>query len=95
MNYKESKKFVKCYKVSDKATIPTRATDGSAGLDLYCVSDVYIPPNGMGGKTTKVSHDIRFEFPDQKCYGRIAARSGLAANHSLIVLGGVVDNDYW
>ena len=43
----------------------------------------------------QVSHDIRFEFPDQKCYGRIAARSGLAANHSLIVLGGVVDNDYW
>ena len=90
-----SKKSIKCFKLSNKATCPTRSTDGSAGLDLYTVSDVTIPPNGNGGKPTLVFHDLRFKFPDSSCYGRIAARSGLAAHNSLIVGGGVIDEDFW
>ena len=84
-----------CYLTSKNASIPTKATDGSAGWDLYCVSDICIPPNGNGGKATEVPHDIKLEFPDSKCYGRIASRSSLTKNHNIIVGCGVVDNDYW
>ena len=82
-------------KIHDWCNIFIISILGSAGLDLYCVSDIYLPPNGNGGKPTVVPHDLRLEFPDPECYGRIAARSSLAKNHNIIVACGVVDNDYW
>ena len=36
---------------------------------------------------------ISIVIPDN-CYGRIAGRSGLASKNSIIIGGGVVDNDY-
>ena len=76
-------------KIHEKARQPLHVTDNAAGLDLYCTS-----------ATTKLkSNEIR-KFPTgltvvlpKGCYGRIATKSSLAIK-GLVVLGGVIDNDY-
>lgn len=40
-----------------------------------------------------VSTDISIELP-RETYGRLASRSGLAANHGIHVTGGVIDDDF-
>lgn len=76
-------------RLSDRATVPSKGTDGAAGYDLYSAVDAVIPAKG---KTT-VKLDIAVELP-KGCYGRIAPRSGLAVKHFLDVGAGVVDRDY-
>jgi dUTP pyrophosphatase len=76
-------------KVTPTAQMPTRATDGSAGFDIYSVSRVTI----AGGDRAMVPTGIIAAIP-QGIYGRIAPRSSLAINHGLITSGGVIDNDY-
>ena len=71
------------------ATIPTRSTPGSAGLDLYSTHSVVIPPHSRG----IIQTGIRVQIPDGY-YGRIAPRSGLAFVYGLQILGGVCDSDY-
>lgn len=76
-------------KLSDNATLPTRATDGSAGYDLYAAVDEIIAPS-----TRKlVRTDIAITAP-AGCYARVAPRSGLALKHGIMVGAGVVDRDY-
>ena len=76
-------------KLSENATAPTRASEFSAGLDLYSAGDFEIKPND----SCLISTDLSIAVPCN-CYGRIAPRSGLALKHSLNVFGGVVDCDY-
>lgn len=76
-------------KLSDNATVPTRASEFSAGLDLYSANDFMIMPNA----SCLVSTDISIAVPSN-CYGRVAPRSGLALKHSINVLAGVIDCDY-
>lgn len=71
------------------AVLPTRASEGSVGYDLYAVEDVTIPSLQFG----KVKTGIAVAVPDGY-YARIAPRSGLAVRHGLDVLAGVVDPDY-
>jgi dUTP pyrophosphatase len=75
--------------VSPHATVPTRSTPGSAGYDLSACEDVVIQP----GERATVNVGLKFAFP-RHCYVRIAARSGLAVNHGISVLAGVVDSDF-
>lgn len=75
--------------LSNKARVPTKATPGSVGYDLYSAESVKIEP----GTCAKISTDLTLTFPPN-CYGRIADRSGIATNFHLHVLGGVVDPDY-
>jgi dUTP pyrophosphatase len=72
-----------------EARVPTKATPGSAGFDLYSAEDVVISP----GNRAKVNVGIRIAVPEG-CYGRIAPRSGLAYKHFIDVGAGVIDSDY-
>ena len=79
-------KFVKLF---SGAFEPMRATIGSAGLDLASVEKVVLEP--LERKT--VHTGLKVELP-QGTYGRLASRSGLAFNHGIIVIGGVIDFDF-
>jgi dUTP pyrophosphatase len=72
-----------------EARVPTKATPGSAGFDLYSVEDVVI----LSGDRARVSTGLRIALPEG-CYGRIAPRSGLALKYFIDVGAGVIDPDY-
>ena len=76
-------------KISDGAFVPTQATLGSAGYDLYSAYDYVVEPQ----RNCLVMTDIKMEIP-QGYYGRIAERSGLSLNRQIKVGGGVIDSDY-
>ena len=66
-----------------------RATNGSAGADLVCLEAFTLGP----GERKLVPTGLIVEIPPG-WYGRVAPRSGLAANHGVDVLAGVIDPDY-
>ena len=74
--------------MNDDGIIPTRASKGSAGLDLYSSVDVNIDTNSR----TKINTGIRVSFPENT-YGSIRDKSSLAAK-VVLTLGGVIDSDY-
>jgi dUTP pyrophosphatase len=76
--------------VHQNAKLPTRATRGSAGFDLYAAESVVLPARSTG----LVETGLRVRQIPRGCYGRLAARSGLAYRHDLVVGAGVVDWDY-
>lgn len=86
------KLFIK--KMRDGATLPTRATDGSAGLDLYACIDapVKIEPH----KCVQIPSGIAVALPDKNCAAFVFARSGLARKHGIAPVNavGVIDSDY-
>ena len=80
-------------KVNDKAIIPTRGSEYSAGMDLYaCIdSPIVILPH----QTVKVGTGIAMELPEG-FFGAIFARSGLATKNGLRPANcvGCCDSDY-
>ncbi|XP_048337939.1 deoxyuridine 5'-triphosphate nucleotidohydrolase, mitochondrial [Sphaerodactylus townsendi] len=76
-------------KLSENAVAPSRGSSRAAGYDLYSAYDCEIPPLGKA----VVKTDIQISVPSG-CYGRVAPRSGLAANHFIDVGAGVIDEDY-
>ena len=74
--------------INDDAIIPTRASKGSACLDLYSNIDVDIDINSI----KKVNTGICVFLPENT-YGSIRDKSSLAAK-GILTLGGVIDNDY-
>lgn len=80
-------------KLNENAIIPTRGSEGAAGMDLYaCTSSpiVIMPHN-----TVKVGTGIAVELP-HGYFGAIFARSGLATKNGLRPANavGVCDEDY-
>lgn len=75
--------------LDDRAVLPTRGSAFSAGLDIYSIEDFVIGPRERAIARTGLAVAIPPGF-----YGRVAPRSGLAANHGLDVLAGVIDADY-
>lgn len=71
--------------------LPSRATPGSAGLDLRSARDIIIP---SGGRAT-VPTGFAVELPNGT-EGQIRPRSGWAAKDGLTVLNspGTIDSDY-
>ena len=93
------KKFIKSNKrkqiiimeivlMNDNAIIPTRASKGSAGLDLYSSIDIDIE----AGSIKKVNTGICMSLPENS-YRSIRDQSSLASK-GLLTLGGVIDKDY-
>lgn len=80
---------LKIKKLSENATIPTKATAGSAGYDLYTAGDIMIEP----GDIRMVRTDIAIECPPHS-YGRVAPKSGLTVKRQLDIRAGVIDSDY-
>jgi len=76
-------------KLDDRATLPTRGSVLSAGLDLCSIEDLTIEPKQRQLARTGLAVAIPEGY-----YGRIAPRSGLALRTGLDVLSGVIDADY-
>ena len=76
-------------KTSPKAMLPTRATNLSAGLDLYALETTVVHSEDNGLLRTGICVKV-----PPGTYGRIASRSGLSLNQHIQVGGGVSDEDY-
>lgn len=78
-------------RLSETATLPTRATEGDAGLDLYASEPEVI----RRGQVTAVSTGIAIEIP-YGYVGLVHPRSGLAAKHGITVVNapGTIDAGY-
>lgn len=81
------------------AKIPSKASEGSAGFDLYATEEVIVPSSRMtsGGRLEMgqavVSTGIAVELP-QGTVGRLASRSGLSVRFGIEVAAGWIDSDY-
>ncbi len=75
-------------RLTSSAQIPKRATQYSAGYDLYADEDVSVSDGNHCVRT-----GVAVRLPPGT-YGRIAIRSGLAKNQHLNVSAGVIDRDY-
>ena len=85
---------LKIKKVRENAKIPTRATSGSAGMDLYACIDE--PITLKKGDKAVIPTGIAIGLDDPHYAAFIYARSGLAIKHGIGLLNsvGVIDSDY-
>lgn len=85
---------LKIKKLKPNAKIPMRATDGSAGMDLYACIDE--PVTLAPGELVVVPTGIAIELPDNGCAAFLYARSGLGVKHGICLSNGVgvIDSDY-
>lgn len=85
---------LKIKKVRENAKIPTRATTGSAGMDLYaCIPE---PITLKKGDKAVIPTGIAIGIDDPHYAAFVYARSGLAIKHGIGLLNsvGVIDSDY-
>jgi dUTP pyrophosphatase len=81
--------IVKFKKLYPDSKIPTYATKGDAGMDMYAYETVTINP----GEVAKVRSGISMEIPEG-FVGLIWDKSGLSMNHKIKSLGGVIDSGF-
>ena len=85
---------VKIKKLRENAVIPKRATEGSAGADLYaCIDEpVELAPGGL----VRIPAGIAIELENNGLAAFLFARSGLGVKHGITLANsvGVVDSDY-
>jgi len=74
---------------SEDGKIPQRATDGSAGHDIFSPIACIIPPHST--ITIDLCIAIR---PPLGCYTRTSCRSSLATEHNIMCPADVIDPDY-
>ena len=86
MNYE-----VKIKRIHEDAQIPLQANPGDAGMDLYSIESVEIPP----GEAKLIKTGIQIELP-KGTEAQVRPRSGLALKHSITVLNspGTIDEGY-
>ena len=73
-----------------EGTIPSYACgDSDAGCDLFAAETVTILPRSCEGVNLEFSTAI-----PQGYYGKIESRSGLAKNHLITAVGGVIDSNF-
>jgi len=75
--------------VHDCAMVPTRATGGAAGFDLYSCEDTVVEPHSR----SLVETGIAIALPPNTV-GLVWPRSGLAVKKGIDVGAGVIDEDY-
>ena len=85
----ESREKLKVKLLRSNSNAPTRHTEGSAGLDLYAVQSLIIPPKSSG----LVSTGIAIECP-LGCYAKIAGKSKLAGVYNIMTFNGTIDPDF-
>lgn len=82
--------ILKIKKLNPDAIMPSFAhPPGDAGMDLFSVETVNIPP----GEIKRINTGISTEFSEDYV-GLILDKSGLASNHGLKNMGGVMDAGY-
>ena len=84
---------IKFIKTQPQAVVPTYATDGAAGADLYACIQTHM--DFSPGHTQLVPTGIAMQIPEGYV-GLVFARSGLATKHGLAPANkvGVIDCDY-
>jgi dUTP pyrophosphatase len=75
--------------VHPNAKLPTRAHDGDAAWDLYCVEDAKILP----GQMLDVPLGIKVQ-PPSNVYTRLIGRSSLYRKYKLLAIEGTIDSGY-
>ena len=80
---------VKFFPESDTCQLPTKATEDSAGFDLYAAEAKTILPNDL----EIVSLELRRKIP-KGFYHKIFSESGLLVKDRVTAEGGVIDPDY-
>lgn len=75
-------------RLSDAATVPTRAYEGDAGYDLYAAEAATLAP----GERISVATGVAIELPPGHA-GLVLPRSGLAARHGIALVNapGLID----
>ena len=84
----------KVRRLRESAKLPFRATEGSAGMDLYACID---SPVTLGaGEKAVIPTGIAIELPSAELAAFVFARSGLAIKHGIGLLNGVgvIASDY-
>ena len=78
-------------KLHEDATLPTRAHEGDAGLDLYACEAAHIGP----GERWSVGTGVAVEIPEGHA-GLVLPRSGLAKKHGIALVNapGLIDSGY-
>jgi dUTP pyrophosphatase len=78
-------------RLDPRATLPTRAYPGDAGLDLYALEETHLRP----GQRESVRTGIAVEIPEGQA-GLVLPRSGLAARHGIALVNapGLIDPGY-
>lgn len=80
---------IKFKRLSDDATIPTRAHKTDSGFDLYAAEDTIIEPD----ETKVIPTDIAVQLPEDM-EGQVRPKSGITSKTKLRVQLGTVDNEY-
>jgi dUTP pyrophosphatase len=80
---------IKIKKLDQDARIPNFAHLGDAGMDLFAIETTHI----KAGEWKRIGTGIAIEMPTGYV-GLIWDKSGLASNHGLTNLGGVIDAGY-
>jgi dUTP diphosphatase len=78
-------------KLSEKATLPTRAHDNDAGLDLYAAESARLAP----GARVSIGTGLAVAVPEGLA-GLVLPRSGLALKHGVTLINspGLIDPGY-
>jgi dUTP pyrophosphatase len=77
------------FQLDQNAKMPTKATSGSVGFDLFSPQDIHLRPR----ERISVDIGVSIELPPN-CFGLIKERSSFAKHFGVIVVGGVIDNDF-
>ncbi|HUY59457.1 MAG TPA: dUTP diphosphatase [Solirubrobacteraceae bacterium] len=82
---------LKVVRLDPRATLPTRAYAGDAGLDLYALEPISVAP----GERASVRTGVAVEVPLGHA-GLVVPRSGLAARHGIALVNapGLIDAGY-
>jgi dUTP pyrophosphatase len=93
-------RVLKFKRLHDDAILPTRNDKDDAGLDIYALEDIEIPPSevdknivGVRIGSARVPTGIAVEIPTGYG-GKIRSRSGLAFNDDVICFEGTIDSPY-
>ncbi|HWM64777.1 MAG TPA: dUTP diphosphatase [Solirubrobacterales bacterium] len=78
-------------KLKDEATLPSRAHEGDAGLDLYACEAAHIGP----GERWSVGTGVGVQIPEGHA-GLVLPRSGIARDHGIALVNGpgLIDSGY-
>jgi dUTP pyrophosphatase len=78
-------------RLHERATLPSRAHEGDAGLDLHAVADATLAPGERASVPTGIAIEV-----DPGHAALVLPRSGLAARHGISVVNapGLIDAGY-
>jgi len=81
--------MIKIKRIDKSVNLPSYAHEGDAGMDLYSAEELVLKP----GERRTVKTGIKMAIP--KGYvGLVWDKSGIASNHGIKTMAGVVDSGY-